>query len=574
MKNIHLHSVTVNLNTLDILSADTDFYGFIGRDRLYNTFEKFIHPDCRDRFFNIVGNRDTAPFVIDIAATDNTPIPTYMIITYDEDRMDITLEPVTDLVEGQEFFGNYLNMAQDLLGLHNDLVFTYDAETNLIRFFTPDSRRCTSTYTLEECVTMVKERVKKSEYDLLEQLLISIKSGSGSFAYTFTGNIIAQSEDCKSSIVKGIATKNIESISTVGYIHRGSNKAAASHVIERDALTGVYSKAEIAGIARKAIEIDHQENICICIMDIDYFKMVNDNFGHMAGDVILKEVADIISKEVGSMGVVGRFGGDEFYVMFYDVEDMELCREKLRSIKNIVNTKYPKTEDNSKISITLSIGCANYPKDADNYDDLFTLADFCLYRAKDKGRNRYIIYNQEKHGTLEEIKNYFNNNRRIDSRKDMAMGDVICMISDKHFNDSTYTPDMLIDDLVENLPFERIVCLGGKPLTFRYMSGINLASSDVIKEYSNVFDANQYNSTFDNDLIIVNDTEILKNKNIDVYNAYKAMGVKSFILVKFYDKVGKTCFLSLEMTTTTVAWNLNQTYNYRTIARLFSRYEI
>jgi diguanylate cyclase (GGDEF)-like protein len=73
---------------------------------------------------------------------------------------------------------------------------------------------------------------------------------------------------------------------------------------------------------------------------------------------------------------------------------MEMTREKLRSIKNIVNATFPEGSEESP-NITLSIGCASFPKDADTYEDIFKLADFALYRAKNKGRNRYIIYNRE-----------------------------------------------------------------------------------------------------------------------------------------------------------------------------------
>ena len=573
MKNIHLHTVTVKIGSYDILSADTEFYAYVRRDRLYDTFEKFIHLDCRDRFLKIVEERNEDPFVINMVDDEGGPLPTFMQIKYESDRMSVTLESVYELKEGQQMYKESLDIARDLMGLHNDLIFIYDEDAKEVKYYTPDLRRCTKTLTFQEFTDSLRSNVKKNELDRFDRFLMSLKTASGSFTYTFTGNIVEPDDNGVNSVVKGFNSNSDDSL-TYGYIHRSSNKAKASFTVERDALTGVYSKQEIANMARKAIEVDHQQNIAICIVDIDYFKRVNDCFGHMTGDRILREVAEILSNEVGNSGSVGRFGGDEFFIMFYDVEDMELCREKLRSIKNIVNTKYPKTDDENCLSVTLSIGCAVYPKNADNYDDLFTLADFCLYRAKDKGRNRYIIYEADLHGSLEEIKDYSNNYRRIDSRKNMAMGDVICMITDKHYDDDSYTPEMLADDLVENLQVDRIICLTGEPLRYRCMSGINLYPVEVINANTLILQTDKNDKNFKDNMLVINDIEMIKNFDLNIYQAYKDMEVKSFILVAFKDAVGKPSLVSFEMTSAKVTWNTNQLYNYRTIARMFAKYEL
>lgn len=574
MKDIHLHSIIINCKSFEILSADTGFYAYLGHERFFNSFDRLIHEDSRERFMRAVKEKETKPFVIDMMRADKEIVTVYMRISYEGDKLSIEMETVDELRMGQEQYRKFNALHMDLLGLHYDTIFTYDIHADAFKLYTPDFRRCTRTCSLTEIIDEIRGNIKDSDYEKLDNLLISLKSETGSFVYTFEGNIISTAAKCKTSIVKGFCVDNFDDMTVVGYIHRGSNKGNASHVVEKDALTGTYSKNEIANIVRRTIEVEHQLNVTICIIDIDYFKSVNDNFGHMMGDVVLKEVAEIIKSEVGNDGVVGRFGGDEFFVMFYDVDNMEHYREKIRSIKNIVCTKYPKTEDNSSVSITLSIGCAAYPKDADNYDDLFSLADYCLYLAKDKGRNRYIIYDAAKHGTLAEIKDYFSNNRRIDTRKDLAMGDVLCMIGDKHHNDDAYTPEMLVDDLVENLPIERIVCLIGKPLRFRCMSGINLKSEKVINECAEILAENAYDEEFENDVLVVDDIEKLKNISEELYGAYNRMDIKSFVLVRFIDAAGKPSLISLEMTTKKIAWNLNQMYNYRTIARMFGRYEL
>lgn len=574
MRDTHLHSVIVQYKTLLIQSADTEFYIYIGKDRIYEPFVQLIEEKSRHVFLEAVENQSTDSFVVDVITRDNEIESIYMQIEFEPQHMVIELESVNELVMGQEFYRKLHNMNLDLLGLHNDIMFTYNDEKQCVKLYTPDFRRCTKTYTLEEFVSEIRGNMVETESDKLDELVISLKMKSGSFVHTFTGNIITASEDCKKSIVKGIAVRDVESIDVAGYIHRGSNKANASHIIEKDPLTGTYSKREIDNMARKAIDVEKQPNVAVCIIDIDYFKRVNDTFGHLKGDEVLKTVAEIIRSEVGSKGVVGRFGGDEFLVLLYDVEDMDQCRELLSSIKNRVKTTFPASEDNSSVTATLSIGCAVYPKDADNYVDIFNLADYCLYLAKDKGRNRYIIYRPELHGSVEEIHDQYTNNRRIDNRKNMAMGDVLCMIEDQHYNEASYTADMLVDDLVDNLSFERIICLSGKPLKCCCMSGINLPSEEVINECAMILGNAAYNDIFENDVIIIDNVQMLKSIDENIYNAYTRMNIKSIIMVRFLDAAGKPSLVSLEMTTASVAWNRNQVYNYRKIARMLAKYEL
>lgn len=573
MKDFHLHSIIVEYRTLFMLSADTGFYDYIGHERIYESFLQLLDEDSRANLLCAIEKKSAEPFVIRLYNDKGEIEQTYIRISYEIQHMTFELEAIPELIEAQELYRKLYGMNQDLLGLHNDIVFSFDKKNQNVRLYTPDFRRCTKSYTLQEFIEEVRANMVKEEYGKLDEMVNSLTIESGSFAHTFTGNIIKGDEDCKSSIVKGVAVKNMESMDIIGYIHRGTNKGNATNVVEKDALTDTYSKREIDNIVRKTIDSDKQPNIALCIIDLDYFKKVNDNFGHLMGDEVLKEVANIIKSEVGDSGVVGRFGGDEFLVMFYDVEDMELCRGKLSSIKNRVNFKYPPSEDNSTVEMSLSIGCAVYPKDADNYTDIFNLADYCLYRAKDRGRNRYIIYSKELLGTLETIREQYNN-RRIESRKDAAMGDVLCMIEDLHYNDAQYTSELLVDDLVENLPFESIVCFSGSPLECRYMSGINLPSIKTLNECAKLIGKADCDFAFQEDILMADNIDSLKVVDENIYNACVLMKIKAVILVRFKDLAGKPSVVALQMSTNPYAWNRSQLYNYRKIARMFGRYEL
>ena len=166
-----------------------------------------------------------------------------------------------------------------------------------------------------------------------------------------------------------------------------------------DSLTGVLSRPNILGFAKYLVE--NKIPFMMGIMDIDNFKLVNDNYGHKVGDECLKSVATNFAKYVGEDGLVGRFGGDEFVVIFFkytEYDDVHDYVEKMFNEGNIVRRKI--TVENVSFYVTATIGCASFPKDSQSYDDLFLTVDKALYRGKTKGRNCFIIYVEAKHKNI------------------------------------------------------------------------------------------------------------------------------------------------------------------------------
>ena len=137
-------------------------------------------------------------------------------------------------------------------------------------------------------------------------------------------------------------------------------------------------------------------------MDVDNFKNVNDTYGHPVGDVVLKHTAEYLVAKSDGKGVVGRYGGDEFMIVFDGVVQYEEVWNYGHEIDiNIGGLSFSGAPN---ISITVSMGIARSPLDANTYEELLTVSDKALYRAKMKGRNCFIIYLPEKHANISLMK--------------------------------------------------------------------------------------------------------------------------------------------------------------------------
>lgn len=161
-----------------------------------------------------------------------------------------------------------------------------------------------------------------------------------------------------------------------------------------DGLTGLYNHKHFYDVLEneliKAGRYEH--TLSILFIDIDLFKNLNDRFGHKVGDEVLKQVAATLSGNVRKADAIFRYGGEEFAVILAetDKQNAYVLAEKLR--KSIERLEVAAEEPIGKV--TVSIGVASYPDDADEYNGLVVAADAALYKAKDAGRNRCVLYDK------------------------------------------------------------------------------------------------------------------------------------------------------------------------------------
>ena len=157
-----------------------------------------------------------------------------------------------------------------------------------------------------------------------------------------------------------------------------------------DTLTGLANRRKITELLKeeiKKLEEDNNNNFNIIMLDIDFFKKVNDNYGHPMGDEVIKKVSNHMQDKVGSEGVVGRFGGEEFLTILYNnnIQEAALLANQIRSDIESKKIEF----EGKQISVTVSMGIA-CSSETVVYQELLNKADERLYKAKENGRNQVI----------------------------------------------------------------------------------------------------------------------------------------------------------------------------------------
>lgn len=161
----------------------------------------------------------------------------------------------------------------------------------------------------------------------------------------------------------------------------------------KDFLTGLYNRRYFFEHCNRLYlsAKDNNKKISIAMLDIDYFKRLNDTYGHEVGDLALKHISKLLQNELRGDIIISRFGGEEFAIFFNGYDEIEALKA-LETFRKVVQNSFIKTE-NQKISFTISGGICSML--GDNIDSMLKNADKGLYKSKENGRNQINIYQGE-----------------------------------------------------------------------------------------------------------------------------------------------------------------------------------
>lgn len=199
--------------------------------------------------------------------------------------------------------------------------------------------------------------------------------------------------------------KPIDEEILVSYVHnRLTYKRTLEHSILTDELTQVYNRKYFDKQMKQCIQayLSEQTPFTVAITDLDYFKKVNDTYGHLVGDEVLKGFAELVMEKKRDSDIFCRYGGEEFVLMLPNTTANEAYKEVER-LRQLMEKKVFFSEGKQPFSVTYSGGIAQVDEESAHPKKLLELADRALYEAKKSGRNRTVCYTND-HPTIVEKK--------------------------------------------------------------------------------------------------------------------------------------------------------------------------
>ena len=285
-------------------------------------------------------------------------------------------------------------------------IISNDIHSNIVKFIINNRPDCillgcsmqeSDGFNLLNCL-------KNDEVGRKIPIIIITEYDSSDFALDITRNgacdYLIKGYFSKNNLIKSIFLA-IERQKLVNTVYEQQKELKKLAII--DELTGINNRRSLLDNIEKNIILSKRYKfpLSLSICDIDEFKLINDNYGHIVGDTVLKEVAGIISSRIRTVDIAGRHGGDEFIVVFPNtsimnaVKTIDSIRQKIlktceesHKFNNISKMYFGDgVEDISPLKITLSFGVAEFTPDINIADELIAMADEALYFSKQNGKD-------------------------------------------------------------------------------------------------------------------------------------------------------------------------------------------
>ena len=217
-------------------------------------------------------------------------------------------------------------------------------------------------------------------------------------------------------------------------------------VIETDSLTGILNRAETEKQISEYIQNNSDSQAALFMVDTDDFKMVNDNYGHIVGDMVLTEMAEGMKTIMRKSDIVGRIGGDEFMIFMKNITCADDAVKKAKELTEMFDHLFE--DEKNSVSVSSSIGIAVFPSNGETFKNLYSNADRALYQVKKSGKNSYMLYDDISAENVLDNK-YFPPRTRIESENNASnvsrdlLGCIFEMLYDSEYLDKS------INDVLE-----------------------------------------------------------------------------------------------------------------------------
>lgn len=523
-----------------VANGDENAYYLLGANSGY-AFPELIHPEDQPSFFSAYEKLDDGEqdLIVRFRNADDKYVWLYITMKIGKRIIDGT-ESVDisfyDIMTIQGKFRHYMqnmNKYRRFLGLSNQVFYEYDYKNDELMVYRYNNAK--NVMLFREKFADVEHRVESGDTEhsdkaAFETFAECIRNGVDGFNLKLNGSIFGVPELESVFEVNGgtIYSDDGKSLS-VGVMKSTSrshdDKAYYLTEAARDSGTGLLNKRAISEYTIERINAGGDKAMYLAIMDVDDFKRINDTYGHMFGDQVLSKVSEIIRSVVGQRGKVGRFGGDEFFVLFENILDEAELRRILKVITKHILWAYSGVIKD--FAVTTSIGISKYPDDGTAYDELFKKADKSLYIAKAKGKNRYIIYDESKHGKLDASEE---SDRPLGISAVLSNEKKISMISElvlKLHSDGLAVLDEALAKLQEYFDVDGIAIYKGSSWKRVYSVGKYIGAIDNFPMYDG-----DYKSNFDESGVYSeNNTRHINTHYPMVYSALEKQETTAFVQV-------------------------------------------
>jgi diguanylate cyclase (GGDEF)-like protein len=478
----------------------------------------------------------------------------------------------------------------EIVSLSPEIICEYNVQTDCMQFSSMENGVLVRQQPIENFSVSFKENgfVHDDDYELFDKLCESFRNNNCQvFTELRIFDPILQRFDWHRFIGKVLYNQNGEPTLVIGRMTNISDYKNEEHRLmekaQRDPLTKIYNKSTTETLIKDYMRSDPGDSIsALMVIDVDNFKAVNDNLGHLFGDSILQDLSMEMQDLFRSSDVVGRIGGDEFMVYLRGVKHRKHIEDKARDICKIFELLYS-GENGDKI--TGSLGISIFPDDGTEFEDLFKKADMAMYHSKRTGKNTFSFYGDLSKESLDEQK-HINRNRYQGDLQNSGQSSLFdSEITDFAFDIMNKTKDV-------NSAINLLLSKVGKHFNIHYVSVMEVIDLPLtlkntyqwsgkvkLNQFGNIFPANESQwakmlSTYDDNDIRCYSDIFSENADIDDYTKQRVIGGggKALLECAIYvsgEYKGCGCFYDCIKKR---VWTVDEVKALKTISKIVSSY--
>ena len=534
--------------TLTLQEANSEMFRFLG-ERQYSSLYRIVREEDLERLQNAVEKcRNLSPEeeIDECIQLQNQQgeYEKYLVILRKYEGIDYVYLELRNISSNERELKELKRrqmIFEDYLTLNGKAYFLYSPEDDRFHLFWMDYSQMVDicNQPLQQWRRRMTEEKYVAEKDMavFESFCNALAKADSEQSFVFSGKILSYGDSMDGYKVQMIPRvyqdkKLVLGVWAVISVRTGEEAGDYLEGTFVDALTKTLNKKSITEYALKNVKPGVQA--AVIIVDLDYFKNVNDTYGHLFGDQVIKAASDVMKRVVGGSGMVGRIGGDEFLIILKDYGDEPGLRSYLRSIKANINMLFPDRVGENRLSC--SIGASQCGVDSDDYHELFRIADKALYIAKQKGRSRFVLYDVQKHGQfhmndedadMTEIRDSFYSEKDL-SRLNKLLAELV-------LKGRECLPELL-EQLAHTMMIDRIAIFWGKD---RRTAARYPRDEEWDQEERQVFEDEEYLSLFKDDLMICTNTNYMEYSQSRVYSTLQKRRVLSCLQFLLRDAEGR-----------------------------------